>query len=76
MLFRFIATIASAAFVAQSALAAPALTIQQVVTNIGTVTRVSGDAANTLISITPQSSSSDVSTAAQVSRRHLARDRY
>jgi hypothetical protein len=74
MLFRVIATVASVAFVAQGALAQ--LTIEQVVTNIGIVTTVSGNAANTINSITPQSSPSDVTNAAQVSRRDLGRDRY
>jgi hypothetical protein len=76
MLFRFIATVASVAFIAQGTLAAPALTIEQVVTNIGVVTDVSRNAADTLSSITPQSSSPDVTNAGQVSQRYLGRDGY
>ena len=76
MLFRFIATVASVAFIAQGALAAPALTIEQVVTNIDIVTTVSRQAANRVELITSNFSPSDINNAAQVSRLHLARDGY
>ena len=76
MLFRFIATVASVTFIAQGALAAPALTIDQIVTSIGIVTTVSLQAPNTITSINPFSQPSDVHNAAQVSGLHLARDGY
>ena len=76
MLFRFIATVASVAFIAQGALAAPALTIDQIVTSIDIVTTVSGQAANRVDLITSYYSSSDINNAAQVSGLHLARDGY
>ena len=66
MLFRSIATFASVALVAQGALAA--LTVQQVVTNIGIVTKVSGDAATAISQITTNSSPTDIQNAGQVSR--------
>ena len=66
MLFRFIATVASAAFIAQGALAA--LSPDQVVTNVGFVTIVSKQANDALSPITSTSSRDDIETAAKVSR--------
>ncbi|KAF8258933.1 hypothetical protein EI94DRAFT_1814282 [Lactarius quietus] len=63
MLFRIIAAVASVAFISQGALAQ--LTIPEVVTNINDVTTISGVAASTLSSISPQSSPDDISEAAQ-----------
>jgi hypothetical protein len=74
MLFRVIATVASVAFIAQGALAQ--LTIEQVVTSIGTLTTVSGQAANRVESTTLSANPSDVTNTAQVSGLHLARDGY
>ena len=71
MLFRFIATFASVALVAQGALAA--LTVQQVVTNIGVVTTVSSNAATAISQINTNSSPSDIENAGQVSREHPSR---
>ena len=76
MLFRFIATVAYVAFIAQGTLAAPALTIDQIVTSIGIVTTVSVQAPNPIRDISQFSSPSDVHNAAQVSGLHLARDGY
>lgn len=66
MLFRFIATVASAAFIAQGALAA--LSPDQVVTNVGFVTIVSKQANDALSPITSTSSRDDIETAAKASR--------
>ena len=66
MLFRFIATVTSAAFIAQGALAA--LTPDQVVTNIGIVTTISQKASDALSPITYTSSPIVIETAAKASR--------
>ena len=65
MLFRVIATAASIAFIAQGALAQ--LTIPGVADNIDLVTEASQNANDALSPITPNSSPTQIRTAAQVS---------
>jgi hypothetical protein len=71
MLFRTIATFTSVALMAQGAFAA--LTVNQVVNNIGIVTTVSGDATNAISQINPNSSPSDIQAAGQVSLEQPSR---
>jgi len=65
MLFRLSTAIVSTLLLAQGALAA--LTPDQVVTNIGIVTAVSGDINNSLQSLTTSTGPANVGTISQVS---------
>ena len=67
MLFRVIAAFVSVALIPQGALAA--LTPADVVTNVGIVTKVSGNINSALSPITLTSSPDVITTAAQVSQR-------
>jgi len=66
MLFRTIASIAAVAFAAQGAIAAPALTVQQVVDNINIVATVSVQANSALSQLTTTTPRSEVKTIATV----------
>jgi ABC-type Fe3+-citrate transport system substrate-binding protein len=74
MLFRLIAAVASASFIAQGAIAQ--LTPDQVVADMNTVASISRQAESVLGTITQSSSDSDVQNAATVGRGHLAYDDY
>src|SRR6266404_688818 len=66
MLFCTIASIATVAFAAQGAIAAPALTVQQVVDNINIVATVSVQANSALSQLTTTTPRSQVKTIATV----------